>query len=151
MRASSAIPAPRASRPGRTYAYDGANQLTYSHGSNRGPPSRGEERGPRAVVSVRRTTYTFDADGNQQVMRAPSGDRTTYVLEATEAADRVGRIKSEGGSSRRMTSVRLPSGVRNTMAYDADGLRMKLEESTGTKKFVWDDQNYLAETRASAH
>ncbi|REJ76531.1 MAG: RHS repeat-associated core domain-containing protein, partial [Planctomycetota bacterium] len=44
-----------------------------------------------------------------------------------------------------MTSVRLPSGVRNTMDYDPDGLRVKLEESTGTKKFVWDEQNYLAE------
>ena len=32
------------------------------------------------------------------------------------------------------------------MAYEPDGLRIKLEESTGTKKFVWDDQNYLAET-----
>ena len=80
-----------------------------------------------------RTTYTFDADGNQQVVRAPSGDRTTYVWDYEN----------------RMTSVQQPSGIRNTMAYDADGLRVKLEESTGTKKFLWDDQNYLAETDAT--
>jgi RHS repeat-associated protein len=80
-----------------------------------------------------RTTYTFDADGNQQVVRAPSGDRTTYVWDYEN----------------RMTSVQHPSGIRNTMAYDADGLRIKLEESGGTKKFVWDEQNCLAETDAT--
>ena len=36
--------------------------------------------------------------------------------------------------------------ARNTMAYEPGGLRVKLTESTGTKKFIWDDQNYLAET-----
>ncbi|MBL8849284.1 MAG: hypothetical protein JNG89_06350, partial [Planctomycetaceae bacterium] len=25
-----------------------------------------------------RTTFTFDADGNQQLVREPSGNRTTY-------------------------------------------------------------------------
>jgi len=80
-----------------------------------------------------RTTFTFDADGNQQVVREPSGDRTTYAWDYEN----------------RMTLARLPAGIRNTMAYDADGLRVKLEESTGTKKFVWDDQNYLGETDAA--
>ena len=95
-----------------TSAYDAASQLIYSEDASG------------------RTTYTFDADGNQEVVEQPSGERTTYAWDYEN----------------RMTSVRLPSGVRNTMAYDADGLRVKLEESTGTKKFVWDEQNYLAET-----
>jgi RHS repeat-associated protein len=80
-----------------------------------------------------RTTYTFDADGNQQRILAPNGDRTTYVWDYEN----------------RMTSVQLPSGIRNTMAYEPEGLRVKLEESTGVKKFVWDEQNYLAETDGS--
>jgi hypothetical protein len=32
------------------------------------------------------------------------------------------------------------------MAYEPEGLRVKLEESGGVKKFVWDEQNYLGET-----
>ncbi|REJ94334.1 MAG: hypothetical protein DWQ29_02975, partial [Planctomycetota bacterium] len=76
------------------------------------------------------TTYTFDADGNQELVVEPSGDRTTTSWDYEN----------------RTTLVQLPSGIRNTMAYEPDGLRVKLEESTGTKKFVWDEQNYLAET-----
>ncbi|HEX5202729.1 MAG TPA: hypothetical protein VFW27_22595, partial [Actinoplanes sp.] len=95
-----------------TSTYDAANQLRYTED-----------------VSGR-TTYTFDPDGNQQGVLAPTGDRTTYVWDYEN----------------RMTSVQLPSGIRNTMAYEPEGLRVKLEESTGTKKFVWDEQNYLAET-----
>ncbi|REJ91482.1 MAG: hypothetical protein DWQ34_15095, partial [Planctomycetota bacterium] len=95
-----------------TSAYDAANQLIYSEDASG------------------RTTYTFDADGNQEVVEHPAGDRTTYAWDYEN----------------RMTSAQLPSGVRNTMAYEPDGLRVKLEESTGTKKFVWDRRNYLAET-----
>ena len=95
-----------------TSAYDAANQLIYSDDASG------------------RTTYTFDADGNQEVVEDPAGDRTTYAWDYEN----------------RMSSAQLPSGVRNTMAYEPDGLRVKLEESTGTKKFVWDEQNYLAET-----
>ncbi|MCA9032242.1 MAG: RHS repeat-associated core domain-containing protein, partial [Planctomycetaceae bacterium] len=49
----------------------------------------------------------------------------------------------------RTTLVQLPSGIRNTMAYEPGGLRVKLEESTGTKKFIWDQQAYLAESDAN--
>ncbi|REJ87360.1 MAG: RHS repeat protein [Planctomycetota bacterium] len=77
-----------------------------------------------------RTTYMFDADGNQELVVEPSVDRTTTSWDYEN----------------RTTLVELPSGVRNTMAYEPDGLRVKLEESTGIKKFVWDEQNYLAET-----
>ena len=49
----------------------------------------------------------------------------------------------------RLVKTIQPSGGVTSMAYDADGLRLKLEEPTGTKLFVWDDQNYLAETDAA--
>jgi len=87
-----------------TYAYDPANQLRY-----------GETAGGR-------TTYTYDADGNQQLVTAPNNDRTTTLWDYENKA----------------TEVQLPSGIRNTMSYAPDGLRVKLEDSTGTKKFVWE-------------
>ncbi|REJ91914.1 MAG: RHS repeat protein [Planctomycetota bacterium] len=95
-----------------SYSYDAANQLQWSEDASG------------------RTTYAFDADGNQELVIEPSGDRTTTAWDYEN----------------RTTLVQLPSGIRNTMAYDPDGLRVKLEESAGTKKFVWDEQNYLAET-----
>ncbi len=80
-----------------------------------------------------RTTYTFDADGNQKLIVEPNGDRTTTSWDYEN----------------RTTLVQLPTGIRNTMAYEPHGLRIKLEESTGTKKFIWDEQNYLAKTDAA--
>ncbi|MCA9031883.1 MAG: RHS repeat-associated core domain-containing protein, partial [Planctomycetaceae bacterium] len=66
--------------------------------------------------------------------QAPSGDRTTNTWDYEN----------------RTTLVQLPSGIRNTMAYEPGGLRVKLEESTGTKKFIWDGhQAYLAESDAN--
>ncbi len=80
-----------------------------------------------------RTTYTFDADGNQQAVREPSGNRTTYSWDYEN----------------KMILSRLPDATRSTMSYEPDGLRVKLEEPSETKKFVWDDQNYLSETDAA--
>ncbi len=79
------------------------------------------------------TTYTFDADGNQQLVQAPNNDRTTTTWDYEN----------------KTTLVELASGIRNTIAYEPDGLRIKLAESAGTKKFIWDDQNYLAESDGS--
>ncbi len=79
------------------------------------------------------TTFTYDGNGNQTVIQKPSGDRTTQVWDYEN----------------RLVKTIQPSGGVTSMAYDADGLRMKLEEPTGTKLFVWDDQNYLAETDAA--
>ncbi|WP_417850311.1 RHS repeat domain-containing protein [Thalassoglobus sp.] len=95
-----------------TYSYDAANQLETSFDAS----------------GI--TTYTFDADGNQQLVQAPNNDRTTTTWDYEN----------------KTTLVELPTGIRNTMSYEPDGLRVKLEESTGTKKFIWDDQNYLAES-----
>jgi len=83
-----------------------------------------------SLDSTGTTTYTFDADGNQQLVLTPTGDRTTTIWDYENKS----------------TLVELPSGVRNTMTYNPDGLRIKLQDSTGTKRFLWDNQAYLGET-----
>ena len=49
----------------------------------------------------------------------------------------------------RRTNVLLPSGAITTSTYRWDGLRHKKQTAAGTKKFVFDGQNYLLETNAS--
>ncbi len=79
------------------------------------------------------TSYVYDGNGNQTVVQKPNGDRTTQIWDYEN----------------RLIKTIQPSGGVTSMAYDADGLRLKREEPTGTKLFVWDDQNYLAETDAA--
>ncbi|MBL4884932.1 MAG: RHS repeat-associated core domain-containing protein [Planctomycetaceae bacterium] len=98
-----------------TYSYDVANQLQTS------------------LDASGTTAYSYDNNGNQQLVVTPAGGRTTTLWDAEN----------------KTTSVQLPAGIRNTMSYEPDGLRIQLEESTGTKKFIWDDQNYLAEADAN--
>jgi RHS repeat-associated protein len=76
-----------------------------------------------------RTTYTFDAAGNQQRVVDPSGARTTTVWNYENQP----------------TLYKLPDATRVTMAYHPDLLRVQKDTSAGTTKFIWDDQNYLAE------
>ncbi|MCA9031259.1 MAG: hypothetical protein KDA66_10645, partial [Planctomycetaceae bacterium] len=114
------------SRGNRTLKNEGGTRTTYAYDA--------ANQLQTAKTSGGTTTYTFDANGNQQLVQAPSGDRTTNTWDYEN----------------RTTLVQLPSGIRNTMAYEPGGLRVKLEESTGTKKFVWDNrQAYLAETDAN--
>jgi RHS repeat-associated protein len=80
-----------------------------------------------------RTTYTFDANGNQRIVESPSVALTTNTWDFEN----------------KLTKVILPSGTRNTFAYDADGKRVKKDDSSGTSKFVWDAENILVETNAS--
>ncbi len=98
-----------------TSTYDAANQLQWSQDASG------------------RTTYTFDADGNQQVVLSPSGDRVTNVWDYEN----------------KLIGVQHPAGSRETMAYDPDGKRVMLKETASTTKYVWDEQNYLQETDAS--
>ena len=79
------------------------------------------------------TTYTYDANGNQHVTVAPGGARTTQIWDYEN----------------RLVRTIQPSAAVTSMAYDADGLRVKKETPTETKLFVWNDQNYLAETDES--
>ena len=68
--------------------------------------------GPDYSVDVTgRTTYTFDADGNQQIVEEPNGDRTTTTWYFENQP----------------SLYRNPDGSRVTMAYHADNRRVSKE------------------------
>jgi RHS repeat-associated protein len=75
------------------------------------------------------TTYTWDNSGNQVTQMVPSGARTTFGWDFEN----------------RQSRVLLPAGVPNTMLYNGDGLRVQKQDSAGTTKFIWDEQNILEE------
>ena len=43
----------------------------------------------------------------------------------------------------------LPTGVPNTFTYNGDGQRVQKQDSTGTTRHIWDEQNILLETDGS--
>jgi len=57
------------------------------------------------------STFTFDAIGNEQIVKHPDGTITTNVWDYENHT----------------TGVQLPSGARVTTAYDADGMRVSKE------------------------
>jgi len=99
-----------------------------------------------------RTTYVYDA-ANQLARSEDSSGTTTFTSDATgtlalqEAPD--GRTTYTWDIENRLTCVWLPSGIRNTMVYNADGLRVRKDDSAGTSKLVWDAENILLETDAA--
>ncbi|MEX0642070.1 MAG: RHS repeat-associated core domain-containing protein, partial [Pirellulales bacterium] len=100
-----------------TSTYDDANQLTHADSASG------------------RTTYTFDSDGNQQVVLEPGGNRTTNVWDFEN----------------RNVLVALPTGQRVTMSYSPDNRRVEKQSNAGTTKFVWEAEsdNILIETNAA--
>ena len=86
-----------------------------------------------SLDSTGTTTYSYDADGNKTLVLAPSGSRTTTTWDYEN----------------KTSLVLLPNGDRNTMTYNADGLRVRLNDSHGLKKFIWDEQRYLQELDSS--
>jgi YD repeat-containing protein len=79
------------------------------------------------------TTYQYDPAGNLQVTAAPPNQRTTNTWD---------------GENRRLR-VQLPSARVDTSVYNGDGLRVQVQDSTGTRNIVWDGQAYLLETGAN--
>ncbi|MFO1007750.1 MAG: hypothetical protein U0929_17435 [Planctomycetaceae bacterium] len=67
------------------------------------------------------TSYTYDANGNQHLTVAPGGLRTTQIWDYEN----------------RLVKTLQPGGGVFTMAYDADGLRVRKETPSETKLFVW--------------
>src|SRR5205814_1571359 len=86
-----------------------------------------------SIKGADRTTYTFDSNGNQQVVRNPNATRTTTIWNYENQP----------------TLYKQPANARVTMAYNADKLRVEKDSASATTKFIWDDQNYLAEADAS--
>jgi hypothetical protein len=76
------------------------------------------------------TTYSFDANGNQQ--RTASSVVTTYTWDFE---NRVTKLRQGN-----------PVPLINTIAYDGDGKRIRKEDSLGVAKHIWDRANVLLET-----
>ena len=98
-----------------TTTYDAANQLDTS------------------VDSTGTTTYTFDANGNQRLVHAPNGDRTTNTWDYEN----------------KNTKVELPDTTIATYTYNAVGQRTSKEVDGSETKFIWDEENILLETNAA--
>jgi RHS repeat-associated protein len=77
------------------------------------------------------TTFSFDTSGNQRRQIASSGAGTTTNTWDFE---------------NRLTKVALPSGVLNTFTYNADGLRVQRQDSSGTLNEICDGQKVVEET-----
>lgn len=76
------------------------------------------------------TSYDYDPAGNLHLIESPDGARTTYTWD----------------DQNQQTGVALPSGALTTSTYRFDRLRHSREDAHGVLKYVWDQQNYLAET-----
>ena len=96
------------------FEYDAANQLTTQ------------------IDAGGRTTYTFDANGNQHVVEEPNADRTTTTWDY-ENQPRV---------------YEKPTNALVTMTYNADSRRVCKESTAAKTNFVWDveSDNVLSET-----
>ena len=75
------------------------------------------------------TNYAYDGAGNLHTATDPAGGITTNTWD----------------DDNRRTLAEQPSNVVNTFVYNGDGLRFQKQDSAGTTKFIWDDQNYLSE------
>ena len=73
--------------------YDAANQIRYSEDG------------------TGRTTYSFDANGNQELVESPAGEKTTYVWDYEN----------------QITLVKKTDGSRVTFTYNADNRRVRKE------------------------
>lgn len=45
--------------------------------------------------------------------------------------------------------VQLPGGGRNTLTYDGDGKRRRIEDSAGLRDLIWDGENVVREQDAN--
>ena len=79
------------------------------------------------------TTYGFDGNGNLLTTLAPGNQLTTNTWDGEN----------------RLTRVALPSAVTDIFTYNGDGQRVQKQDSSGTTKQVWDDQNILVETNST--
>ncbi|MFC1758533.1 RHS repeat domain-containing protein [Planctomycetota bacterium] len=85
-----------------------------------------------SVDSGGTSTYTYDGAGNQTLVVAPGSQKTT----------------STWNDENKRTQVKTPSATMDCK-YRYDGLRFEKQDSGGTTKFIYDGQNYLAETNSA--
>ena len=140
-----------------TYTYDATNQLasehrtgnqahrttfTYDDSGNRIKKERDAvltrfeyDAGNQLTAQIDaggRTTYTFDANGNQEVVLEPNADRTTTTWDYENQP----------------RAYEKPTNALTTMTYNADNRRVCKESASAKSNFVWDVEgdNVLLET-----
>jgi RHS repeat-associated protein len=95
------------------------------------------------------TTYSYDEANQLGYEKTPSG-RTTFSHDANgnlEAEQAVGGSTTYSWDFENMcVAMALPSGARNTFAYDAALKRRSAEDAAGLARFVHDGENVLLET-----
>ncbi|MBL8820592.1 MAG: hypothetical protein JNL58_31510 [Planctomyces sp.] len=95
-----------------TFTYDYANRLL------------------TAVDVSGTTTYTYDANGNQETIEEPSGDITTNTWNGEN----------------RLVRIEHPDGTETNYRYNGDGLRVAEDHDGTVTLFVYDGNNRLQET-----
>jgi RHS repeat-associated protein len=141
-----------------TWTYDGAYRLrserrtgaaAYSVTHNYDPAGNRVFRTDGGIV----TTYVYDA-GNQLNQQLDGSGTTTFLYDPNgntlaRVPPTLARVTNSWDMDNRLARVVLPSGVRNTFQYNADGKRVQIADSTGTRYLVWDNQNVATETDAT--
>jgi RHS repeat-associated protein len=100
------------------------------------------------------TTYTYDPVGNR-LFKSANSALTTYSYDAANQVKTA--VASTGVTTYTFDLAgnqqveQSPTGITtNTwVSYNGDGSRVQKQDSTGTSRFVWDGQAYLAETDGS--
>ncbi|MHB8638094.1 MAG: RHS repeat domain-containing protein [Fimbriimonadaceae bacterium] len=142
-----------------TWTYDATNQLIRErrNGGNSYDTTYSYDAAGNRLVKLDnsvRTTYTCDAVNQLSKFVDSSGNRTTFSYDAT-GNQRTQQVPGGGITTNtwdlenRLTKVALPSGTVNTFTYNGDGQRVKRQDSTGTLKEVWDSEKILLETDQS--
>jgi YD repeat-containing protein len=115
-----------------TYTYDPmGNRLSKREGGS--PTTYAYDLADELLTeasSLGTTTHSYDRNGNQIRKVAPGSALTTLAWDFEN----------------RLVSALLPTGIRNTFTYNADGQRVQKVDSSGTIKYIWDLENDLRET-----
>ena len=141
-----------------TWSYDNTYQL------------RNEQRSGSNSYNI---TYTYDPVGNRLDRDQRRGSHDEYLRRRQRADENPGSRRHDDDHLRRERKptaepepiepadivhlgLREPphpggaaNGVPNTFTYNGDGQRVQKQDSTGTTKHVWDNQNVLLETDGS--
>jgi RHS repeat-associated protein len=104
-----------------TMAVDGGDPMEYAYDN------------ANKMQSAGTTTFVYDSNGNTRTKTEPGIGQTGYVYNYEN----------------KITTILYPSGrgVSNYL-YDGDGVRRKKVDATGTRWFVYDGANLIAETDA---
>ena len=118
------LPSQTISRRVRRQSFPGSQRTLTHHSRFDAANQLGTEQYRRDT-----TTYTYDANGNTQVINA-GGSLTTNTWDIEN----------------RITKAELPGAVVNTITYDGDGKRRRLEDSAGLRNYLWDGENIARQT-----